>query len=100
MRRVIKEAQFGGRPCAPAEIYDQGLVVRQTQPCNQESCDDPVDCVLSEWSAWEGCDRLTRYQKFRFRDVLQTEMNGGKPCDVSLNQTAAWPKGSLKAAFR
>lgn len=92
MRRVMQEAMFGGRPCAPAEIYDQGLVVRQTQPCNQQSCDDPVPCVLSEWSAWEGCNRHTPYQKFRFRDVLQTEMNGGKPCDVSLNQTAGCPE--------
>lgn len=36
------------------------------------------------------CSRASPYQKFRFRDVLQTEMNGGKACDVSLNQTAAW----------
>ena len=26
------------------------------QPCNQQSCDDPVPCVLSEWSAWEGLE--------------------------------------------
>ena len=89
------------------------------QPCNQKSCDDPVPCILSDWSAWEGsghlrfrkpstqgvfhpngqqrshkkqirprCNRHSPYQKFRFRDVLQTEMNGGKACDVSLNQTA------------
>lgn len=92
MRRVIQEAMFGGRPCAPAEIYDEGLVVRQTQPCNQQSCDDPVPCVLSEWSAWEGCNRFSRYQKYRFRDVLQTPMNGGEACDVSLNQTAGCPE--------
>lgn len=92
MRRVMQEAKFGGRPCAPAEIYNEGLVVRQTQPCNQESCDDPVPCILSDWSGWEGCNRHSPYQKFRFRDVLQTEMNGGKACDVSLNQTAGCPE--------
>eukprot|EP00434_Breviolum_minutum_P031701 symbB.v1.2.028035.t1/scaffold2927.1/size67078/2 len=92
MRRVMQEAKFGGRPCAPAEIYNEGLVVRQTQPCNQKSCDDPVPCILSDWSAWEGCNRHSPYQKFRFRDVLQTEMNGGKACDVSLNQTAGCPE--------
>ncbi|CAE7889731.1 SPON1, partial [Symbiodinium microadriaticum] len=92
MRRVIQEAMFGGRPCAPEYLDNHGLVVRQTQPCNQESCDSPVPCVLSDWSSWEGCSHLSPYQKFRFRDVLQTEMNGGKVCDVDLNQTAGCPE--------
>ncbi|CAJ1436589.1 unnamed protein product, partial [Effrenium voratum] len=92
MRRIIQEAMFGGKPCAPVEVYDQGLVIRQTQPCNEHACEDPVPCVLSDWSNWEGCSRASPYQKFRFRDVLQTEMNGGKACDVSLNQTAGCPE--------
>jgi len=92
MRRVIQEAMFGGRPCAPEYLDDHGLVVRQTQPCNQDPCDSPVPCVLSDWSSWEGCSHMSPYQKFRFRDVLQTEMNGGKVCDVDLNQTAGCPE--------
>jgi len=92
MRRVVQEAQFGGKACGADEFYNQGMSTRQTLPCNIQACGDPTPCVLSDWSSWEGCSRASPYQKFRFRDVLQTEMNGGKPCDVDLNQTAGCPE--------
>eukprot|EP00931_Biecheleriopsis_adriatica_P063577 TRINITY_DN3852_c0_g1_i1.p1 TRINITY_DN3852_c0_g1~~TRINITY_DN3852_c0_g1_i1.p1 ORF type:complete len:2026 (+),score=365.24 TRINITY_DN3852_c0_g1_i1:79-6078(+) len=92
MRRIIQEARFGGKSCGIDEFYNQGLSTRQTQPCNQHACGSSVPCVLSDWSEWEGCHHVSPYQKYRFRDILQTEMNGGKPCDMDLNETAGCPE--------
>lgn len=42
------------------------------QPCNQKSCDDPVPCILSDWSGWEGSgisDRFRKVASQRSRDL-------------------------------
>ena len=46
VRGVTKEMKFKGVPCPSREE----LVL-----CNQDVCDK--DCVLTEWTAWEACDK-------------------------------------------
>uniref|UniRef100_A0A8C7YED2 Complement component C8 beta chain n=1 Tax=Oryzias sinensis TaxID=183150 RepID=A0A8C7YED2_9TELE len=39
----------------------------------------PVDCVLSEWSAWSPCD-VCQKKRYRFAKLQQPSQFGGEPC--------------------
>ncbi|KDO19322.1 hypothetical protein SPRG_15524 [Saprolegnia parasitica CBS 223.65] len=51
-----------------------------TQACN-------IDCKLGEWTPSGACDAMTGTQAFK-REVLQKEINCGKPCDSVAHNTA------------
>ena len=76
-RSVIGVPMAGGERCADDLV--------QIQPCS-EYCDamlsKPVDCELSEWSAWGHCDE--EGQRYRQRDILSNSANGGAGCKGSL----------------
>lgn len=75
-RTVTKPAANGGTAC-PA--------LTETQPCNTQKC--PVDCVTSNWSAWDACTKTCGGGKqTRTRSVVTPAANGGKECG-SLSET-------------
>ncbi|XP_068197287.1 complement component C8 beta chain isoform X3 [Antennarius striatus] len=41
---------------------------------------DPVDCVLSAWSAWSRCDTCQR-RRYRYAKLEQPSQFGGAPCN-------------------
>lgn len=45
----------------------------------QEVLLHPVDCVLSEWTAWSGCD-VCQKKRYRHATLVQPAMFGGEPC--------------------
>ncbi|XP_075225413.1 thrombospondin type-1 domain-containing protein 7A-like [Lycorma delicatula] len=83
----------------------------QEEPC-LVPC--PVDCRLSEWSAWGSCNVLCGPGlQNRTREILQKESNGGRacgavtqwklchvPCDVYQWQAAGWGECILIPADR
>ncbi|XP_068604859.1 complement component C8 beta chain [Brachionichthys hirsutus] len=40
----------------------------------------PVDCVLSEWSAWSRCDTCQK-KRYRYAKLEQPSQFGGQPCN-------------------
>ena len=48
-RHVEINADFGGELCSGA--------LREITECNQTPCEDPVDCVWSEWQDWSACSK-------------------------------------------
>uniref|UniRef100_A0A7N6B1S0 Complement component C8 beta chain n=1 Tax=Anabas testudineus TaxID=64144 RepID=A0A7N6B1S0_ANATE len=42
--------------------------------------DCPVDCVLSEWSAWSRCDTCQK-KRYRYAKLDQPSQFGGEPCN-------------------
>jgi hypothetical protein len=77
-RLITKPAENGGKPC-PA--------LTETQDCNTQAC--PVDCKVSEWSAWSACDKTCGGgTQTRTRTVTRAAANGGKECPL-LTETQA-----------
>lgn len=69
-RTVVTPAANGGAPC-PSLI--------DTVSCNTQPC--PVDCVVSDWSAWGPCSApCGGGTQTRSRTVLTFPANGGQPC--------------------
>merc|ERR1719453_2536569 len=50
------------------------------------NCDDPVDCLWSEWSAWTVCENFQDQRK-SFRTIKQYPKNGGEPCQGAAAKT-------------
>jgi Spondin-like TSP1 domain len=69
--RSIITAQAGrGAPCPP---------LSEPQSCNTHAC--PVDCKVSDWSAWSGCSRSCGGgQQTRSRYVTRYPSNNGAAC--------------------
>jgi hypothetical protein len=67
-RTVITPASNGGTACP---------VLSESQSC--EVAPTPVNCVVSEWSAWSTC---TNGSQTRTRTVITPASNGGTACPV------------------
>eukprot|EP00928_Gymnodinium_smaydae_P045194 TRINITY_DN30156_c0_g2_i1.p1 TRINITY_DN30156_c0_g2~~TRINITY_DN30156_c0_g2_i1.p1 ORF type:complete len:1295 (+),score=233.08 TRINITY_DN30156_c0_g2_i1:148-4032(+) len=78
-RVVAKEATCGG-------IEATGPLT-ETKKCPYH-CNLPQDCILSDWLAWTPCSSPTS-QRQRSRSIVRVPLNGGKPCEGSLQQVAA-----------
>lgn len=48
----------------------------------------PVDCMVSEWSAWSACNAACGSTGYftKFRMIKRPAENGGKPCPIKLNK--------------
>ncbi|CAK9006533.1 A disintegrin and metalloproteinase with thrombospondin motifs adt-1 (ADAMTS adt-1) [Durusdinium trenchii] len=83
-RVVTRPASSGGQPCGAD--YDGFVPMKETAPC----ADARTDCEVSEWSAWDSCDRTCGPgQQQRHRQVQTYPVNGGLPCPVSLRELRA-----------
>lgn len=71
-RRIEQYAQFGGTPCTN--------YVLEVGECITTPCAGAVDCVLTPWSNWAGCEHRMPNQRMRHRKVVTPNQNGGKPC--------------------
>jgi len=84
MRRVTRQAELGGKPCAGS--------TRRIEACNTEPCFRGKPCIMGAWSEWQGCNEEAGLQKWRSREVEQPAQNGGKPCrDVVRETTSCIP---------
>ncbi|CAE8688800.1 unnamed protein product [Polarella glacialis] len=83
MRRVIQHAEYGGAPCKGP--------LRESIECNEQPCTMSVDCDLSEWHEWHGCEGGSSQQN-RERSILAHAQGNGKRCEDSLSQTVGCTK--------
>ena len=61
------------------------VVLSETKPCDLEH--QIVDCMLSQWSRWYGCDKTCGGgQQTRDRQVELYPKNGGRECPSSLRE--------------
>mmetsp|Transcript_67684 Transcript_67684/g.220350 ORF Transcript_67684/g.220350 Transcript_67684/m.220350 type:complete len:2076 (-) Transcript_67684:113-6340(-) len=90
-RRVLHQAEFGGKPCGASGDYDEGLGLKQTHACNVQACSAPEPCMLDIWTDWAGCDAGDKYQKFRSREILMPAMGDNRHCNHPLNETLGCP---------
>lgn len=73
LRRVIREANYGGQPCSGN--------IRISETCGiHKLCHEDVDCQLSEWGPWHGCDAAGATQMTRERRVETYAQGKGKKC--------------------
>ncbi|CAK0804700.1 unnamed protein product [Prorocentrum cordatum] len=73
-RKVEQEADDSGTQCAGP--------TKETQPCSAV-----VDCVVSDWTAWDECDATCGGgQQARQRAVVQAQSHGGARCAVHLGE--------------
>nr|XP_046264553.1 complement component C8 beta chain-like [Scatophagus argus] len=56
-------------------------LVREARSVGEQVVLQPVDCVLSEWSAWSRCDTCQK-KRYRYAKLNQPSMFGGLPCNV------------------
>nr|XP_029136025.1 complement component C8 beta chain isoform X1 [Labrus bergylta] len=54
--------------------------VREARSVGDQVIVHPVDCVLSEWSAWSRCDTCQK-KRYRFAKLEQPSLFGGQPCN-------------------
>lgn len=74
-RKIIEEGSNGGAPC--------DMPLKQVQQCAAVT-----DCVVSDWSAWDACDKTCGGgQQSRLRQVFTSPKNGGFPCPEDLLET-------------
>jgi len=76
-RTVTKPSAYGGKECP---------LLKETKPCNEQSCQVPpsaINCEVSAWSNWGGCSKTCGggTQK-RTRTVTKPAANGGAACPV------------------
>jgi hypothetical protein len=74
-RTVVKQAAHGGDDCPE--------LVEQTA-CHERDC--PVDCEMTDWSAWTSCHATytSICAQKRTRQVKSVAVNGGKECPASV----------------
>uniref|UniRef100_H3CR06 Complement component C8 beta chain n=1 Tax=Tetraodon nigroviridis TaxID=99883 RepID=H3CR06_TETNG len=64
-----------------ATAGDEDLAsVRQARSAGGQVTAQPVDCVLSEWSAWSRCDTCQK-KRYRYAKLEQPSQFGGQPCN-------------------
>uniref|UniRef100_A0A3Q3XCW1 Complement component C8 beta chain n=1 Tax=Mola mola TaxID=94237 RepID=A0A3Q3XCW1_MOLML len=54
--------------------------VREARSAGGQGVPQPVDCVLSEWSAWSRCDTCQK-KRYRYAKLEQPSQFGGLPCN-------------------
>ncbi|CAD7936457.1 unnamed protein product [Amoebophrya sp. A120] len=82
-RGILKEAKNGGKTC-------ENDVMKETKPCNEEVCAQPIDCEVSAWEPWSSCSATCNGgQRFRRRVIEQHAAAGGKSCDYDLEEVEA-----------
>ncbi|XP_055359754.1 complement component C8 beta chain [Betta splendens] len=55
--------------------------VREARAAGGGGVVHPVDCAVSEWSAWSRCDTCQR-KRYRYLKLEQPSQFGGNPCDT------------------
>eukprot|EP00927_Polykrikos_kofoidii_P025126 TRINITY_DN22641_c0_g1_i1.p1 TRINITY_DN22641_c0_g1~~TRINITY_DN22641_c0_g1_i1.p1 ORF type:complete len:1546 (-),score=165.39 TRINITY_DN22641_c0_g1_i1:161-4675(-) len=76
-RDVLEFAEAGGAACRGS--------MDEIKPCD----DDPVDCVVAEWSAWSKCDKTCGGgQQTRQRLIREHPKRGGQVCPSNLAETS------------
>merc|ERR1712232_599501 len=78
-RKTLVNPKHSGKPCPIAlEVVTQ---------CNLQSCEpDPIDCKVSEWEEWSGCNKCGGSRK-RFRHISRFPKYGGKQCpDIAIEE--------------
>jgi len=81
-RKVTQFPKHGGLVCSTE--------LTQTKPCNTHVCNEPQNCVLSDWEPWTECTRTCEggVQK-RVRRIEAVAMYGGVPCQGDLKEVRA-----------
>ena len=75
-RTILQQASNGGADCP---------VTQDTIECNKNPC--PVNCVVSEWSAYTPCSVSCGQGTQSFnRSILVPALNGGDPCPSKLDK--------------
>eukprot|EP00927_Polykrikos_kofoidii_P015879 TRINITY_DN17114_c0_g1_i1.p1 TRINITY_DN17114_c0_g1~~TRINITY_DN17114_c0_g1_i1.p1 ORF type:complete len:1608 (+),score=202.77 TRINITY_DN17114_c0_g1_i1:84-4907(+) len=74
-RKIGRFAAGAGKLCN-GSIWENSL-------CNAKPCPPFHDCMLGNWSMWQGCDAQQSSQRFRQRSVVQKVSGGGSPCNWS-----------------
>nr|AFZ93889.1 complement component 8 beta [Oplegnathus fasciatus] len=54
--------------------------VREARSVGDQVVVHPVDCVLSEWTAWSRCDTCQK-KRYRYAKLDQPSQFGGEPCN-------------------
>ncbi|KAL2081498.1 hypothetical protein ACEWY4_023351 [Coilia grayii] len=90
--RFLDCVRSDGKVVEPSVCEERGL---ETQWELVVSCfvECPVNCILSEWSAWTECSHTcgSQGQVVRTRSVLQAAHEEGRPCPSQLSQTKPCP---------
>ncbi|CAD7963513.1 unnamed protein product [Amoebophrya sp. A25] len=81
-RQISVAPLAGGQLCTAKEMSEVAA-------CNEEPCDTPVDCALSEWSSWDDCSCSCNGIHARVRFIETYPAKGGMPCNGSLKQVQA-----------
>ncbi len=77
-RTIQKQPINGGKACP--------TVLSESQQCNTQTC--PVDCLVSDWSAWSTCDKpCGTGNQTRTRTIQRQAANGGKVCPTVLSES-------------
>jgi len=72
LRSITTPAAYGGVACAP---------MTEDRFCNDHAC--PVDCVLSDWHAWDLCDKpCGTGERRRTKTVTTVASGGGAACST------------------
>jgi hypothetical protein len=95
----ITDRQTRTRTVLPGGGACRAPVLSQTQACTSPYCPAAVDCALSEWSLWSGCSvGCGAGTQLRYRRVDRTPLNGGAPCNVTIENRECVGAGNGTAA--
>mmetsp|Transcript_115679 Transcript_115679/g.222982 ORF Transcript_115679/g.222982 Transcript_115679/m.222982 type:complete len:1635 (+) Transcript_115679:49-4953(+) len=81
LRRPSQKANHGGRPC--------GDTLLETGECSVQRCPDAVDCTMTDWSEWNGCEGSSVNSKYRKRAIAKLPAFGGAPCSSNVAEVAS-----------
>eukprot|EP00928_Gymnodinium_smaydae_P069780 TRINITY_DN5349_c0_g2_i3.p1 TRINITY_DN5349_c0_g2~~TRINITY_DN5349_c0_g2_i3.p1 ORF type:complete len:1367 (-),score=250.09 TRINITY_DN5349_c0_g2_i3:104-4204(-) len=90
----------GGEQMRNRQVYqnpwllDCDVSLMEIQGCNEQSCGETGDCVLSAWQDWGSCSvSCGGGQQSRQRNITQQAANGGAACSGSLTDTQPCGEG-------
>lgn len=76
-RVVLEPGAFGGKACSLSSLNETASCMTGTQA--------PIDCSLTEWTAWSPCSKTCgKGQQARSRSIATEASQGGKACLGSL----------------